>query len=77
MIASIFPVSTAMPSLVTMCPSRVPLITPKAHLAGFRFSRAVRHRSKQVVLVRPVYRKIIQEYLHKGRNVLAEYLQND
>ena len=38
-IASIFPGSTAMPSLLTMCPSSVPLVTPNAHFAGFRLSR--------------------------------------
>ena len=31
----------------------------------------------QVVLARSVYRKIIQEYLHKGWDVLTEYFRND
>ena len=39
MIASISPGSTAMPSLLTMCPSRAPLITPNGHLARFKLSR--------------------------------------
>ena len=47
MIASIFQGSTAMPSLLTICPSNVPLVMPNAHLAGFELSRAVRHRSRQ------------------------------
>ena len=46
LIASIFLGSTAMPSFLTMCPNRVPLVTPNAHLAGFRLSLAMRHRSK-------------------------------
>ena len=45
MIASIFPGSTAMPSLLTMYPSKVPLVTLNAHLAGFKLCHAMRHHS--------------------------------
>ena len=83
MIASIFPRSTAIPSLLTMHPSRVPLVTLNAHLAGLRLSRVVRHHSKhnrrwcKWSFAHPVYRKIIQEYLQKGWDVLTEYFRND
>ena len=46
MIVSIFPGSTANPSLLTMCPTRAPLVNPNAHLDGFRLSPVVRHCSK-------------------------------
>ena len=45
MMASIFPGSTAMPSLLTICPRRVSLITQNAHLGGFRLSRVARQCS--------------------------------
>ena len=46
MIASIFPRSTAMPSLLTMCLNKVLLVTPNAHLTGFRLSLAVQQRCR-------------------------------
>ena len=46
MIASIFPRSMLMPSLLTMCPSKGQLVILNANLDGFKRNHVVRHRSK-------------------------------
>ena len=54
MIASIFPGSSAMASLLTMCPSSTLLVTPNAHLAGFKRSQLAHRLASSATNTGPI-----------------------